>query len=508
MSLLHHRLESRASSFPDSVIIEDANVRLTLRQLRNAAASLAAWLSQNGVCKSDRVIIVAHNTAMTTALIYAVATVGACFVPIHPDTSMDQISYIQSNSGAVMTISFAGGWFAQVGAESTALPSLEAIFDQDAPEGTLIAQQPSTMSEDPACLIYTSGSTGRPKGVTCLHRQMVFVVQAIRAALDYREDDRIFCALPLSFDYGLYQLFLSIEAGCTLSLARPDVSGVGLFKALKERRATVFPAVPALIEALAILGNRKPGQLPDLRLITNTGAAPSPASIRTLREALPSVGFQLMYGLTECKRVSICPVDKDLEKPGTCGLPLRGTTVSITNEAGVPVPMGEVGQIVIRGPHVMAGYWGEETLTNAVYRKRQATLVDLHSGDYGWMDDDGYLYCQGRRDDIFKIRGFRVSCSEIEAACADIRGVVHAVMIPPAPHRRGTLFVCFSGQEFDVTPSLRARLEPYKVPERVWPVSEIPRTANNKFDRKALMRLLEERVAQQPDNTTVEKPYA
>ncbi|APO69783.1 AMP-dependent synthetase/ligase protein (plasmid) [Rhizobium gallicum] len=506
MSLLHHRLDERANSFPDRVVVEDEHTRLTLRQLRNSAASLATWLSQNGISKGDRVIIVARNNVMTASLIYATATVGACFVPIHPDTAPDQISYIQANSGAVMVISFVDGWVANVGGEVSALPSFEVLLNGGPIERTLMAYQPSTISEDPACLIYTSGSTGRPKGVTCLHRQMVFAVEAITAALDYREDDRIFCALPLSFDYGLYQLFLAIEAGCTLSLASPEISGLGLFRALKERRANIFPAVPALIEALAILGHRQPGRLPDLRLVTNTGAAPSPAAIKRLREAFPSVGFQLMYGLTECKRVSISPVDKDLEKPGTCGLPLKGTAISIVDEAGAPIANGEIGQIVIRGPHVMAGYWSEEALTNAVYRRRQATLVDLYSGDYGWVDDDGYLYCQGRRDDIFKIRGFRVSCSEIEAACCDVPGVVHAVMIPPGPQHRGTLFVCFSEAQFDVAAALRARLEPYKVPDRVLPITEMPKTANNKFDRRALARLLEERVAQQ--TITVENPYA
>ena len=107
------------------------------------------------------------------------------------------------------------------------------------------------------------------------------------------------------------------------------------------------------------------------------------------------------------------------------------------------------------------------------------------------MDEDGYLYCQGRRDDIFKIRGFRVSCSEIEAACADAPGLRHAVMIPPASERPGTLFICLSDESFDIERFLRDRLEPHKVPEKIRLVAQMPLSANRKFDRKALERLLD-----------------
>ncbi len=127
------------------------------------------------------------------------------------------------------------------------------------------------------------------------------------------------------------------------------------------------------------------------------------------------------------------------------------------------------------------------------------------------MDADGYLYCEGRRDDIFKVRGFRVSCTEIEAACAEAEGVQHAVMIPPTAERPGTLFVSPGSADprdhSDAGSNLRrflaGRLEPHKVPEKIRYLAQMPRTANNKFDRKALWRLLEDDTA--PERAEIEK---
>ncbi|QBF29894.1 class I adenylate-forming enzyme family protein [Thalassococcus sp. S3] len=499
MTLLHQLLDRAAASNPRAPVLAYGDQVLTLSQLRAGARSLARWLSDTGVSPGDRVIVQADNNPMTAVLIYAISTIGGCFIPVHPTTPVKQFDYIRENSGAVMVLSCRGGdWLAKVGETHVGVPRLGDLLHADTGNLPLSTFNLGIIPEDLACMIYTSGSTGRPKGVTCLHRQMVFSIAAIAEALDYLAGDVIFCSLPLSFDYGLYQLFLAVECGAVLRLENPDIGGLGLFRALKKSRANVLPAVPAMIEALAVMGKRKPGELPDLRLITNTGAAPSPASIKTLRGAFPRLGFQLMYGLTECKRVSIAPVDGDLLKPGTCGRPLRGTRVEVVGEDGAVLPPNSIGEFVISGPNVMAGYWKSEELTNKTYRTQHATLRRLHSGDYGWMDEDGYLYCEGRRDDIFKVRGFRVSCSEIEAACCEAPVVRHAVMVPPAPGRPSTLFICASESEFDLLGFLDERLEPYKIPDRIRLIDDMPRTANNKFDRKALVQSLQAEMHQAP----------
>lgn len=502
MALLHERLDRAATTEPERIAIQTDSVSLSLSELAERAHAMAIWLSEQGIERGDRIIIQAENDPISVVLIYAISAVGGCFVPVHPSTPPEQLAYIEGNSEARLVISHvAGKWVARDGNTRQILPDPLEFRPSKGVQTQLTKLDPEIVSEDLACMIYTSGSTGRPKGVTCLHRQMTFSIGAIAEALDYRVGDRVFCALPLSFDYGLYQIFLAIESGASLWLDDPEVGGLGLFKALKNSEAHVLPAVPPMIDALAVMSKRKPGGLPNLRLITNTGGAPSPESIKTLRTALPNLGFQLMYGLTECKRVSITPVDGDLQRPGTCGKPLRGTRVEVVDDSGTPLPAGEVGEFVVYGANMMAGYWKDDDLTQKTYRKQHATLPRLHSGDYGWMDEEGYLYCQGRRDDIFKIRGFRVSCSEIEAAATEAPEVHHAVMVPPAKNRAATLFVCAPSGEFDLLPFLANRLERHKLPEKVRFIDDMPRTANNKYDRKALISLME---AERAKKTTTE----
>lgn len=485
--LVHGLLDDAADAWPERVAIETKDDSITFARLREAALVHACALGEMGVGPGARVVVEAENTIDVVSVIFAVLALGAAFSPIHPSTPVKQRAYIADNAGAVLSVRRQEG---ELVAESAAGVALLPAFEATAPlaEGpnSLAEVQPGTISEDLACLIYTSGSTGAPKGVTCLHRQVTFAVRAIAECLDYRAEDKIFAALPLSFDYGLYQVFLGLATGAMLHLADPRVAGLTLFKELAATRATILPAVPPMLDNLATLGRRRADSLRALRLITNTGAAAVPATVATLRQSFPNLRFQLMYGLTECKRATICPPDADLDRPGTCGLPLRDTEVRIVDEEGNALPPGEVGEIAIRGPHVMAGYWNDAEETARRYVLRNATMRELRSGDYGWLDDGGYLYCEGRRDDIFKQRGFRVSCSEIEAAALAIDGIKHAVLIPPSGKKPSVLLVCFDDGEFDVIAHLSDALEEYKLPARCMALPHFPTTANGKFDRRTL----------------------
>lgn len=487
---VHELLDHAAASWPDGVAIENRNASVTYPELRGTAIFYARWLAEQGVGPGDRVVVEAASTIETVGIIFGALALGAAFCPIHPTTPAKQRRFISEHSEAVLSVHREdGGLVAQNASGTVRVPGAEESL-AGAPEGVRLAELcPDVIPEDLACLIYTSGSTGLPKGVTCLHRQVVFAVKAIANSLDYREDDKIFLGLPLSFDYGLYQIFLGIETGATLHLADPRSAGLSLLKELATTRTTILPAVPPILETLAVLARKQAGSLQSLRLITNTGAAAARATVQDLRNSFPNLRFQLMYGLTECKRATICPPDADLERPGTCGLPLRGTKVAIVDDAGRPLPPGEVGEIVIRGPHVMAGYWKDDEETANRYVLRHSTMRELRSGDYGWLDADGFLYCQGRRDDIFKQRGFRVSCSEIEAAACGLKGVNHAVLVPPAEKKPSVLFVGFDGDEFDVISRLRDELEEYKLPGKCISLPDFPTTPNGKFDRKALKAL-------------------
>ena len=263
-------------------------------------------------------------------------------------------------------------------------------------------------------------------------------------------------------------------------------TGPDLLRQIRQSGATVVPVVPSLASMLTRLAERDPGPS-RVRLFTNTGAALPQATIDALRRRFPGARVARMFGTTECKRISIMRPEAEQERPASVGLPLPGTEVAILDDEGRSRPAGQTGQIAVRGPHVMAGYWGAPEITARTFRRDERTgQVWLHTGDYGHLDQDGYLYFEGRRDDMFKHKGTRVSTLEIEAAAMDIPGVRGAVVVPP---RDGSeLEICVAGplSPQAVLRELAARLEPAKVPDACRVVDEIPLTLNGKAERRGL----------------------
>jgi acyl-CoA synthetase (AMP-forming)/AMP-acid ligase II len=342
---------------------------------------------------------------------------------------------------------------------------------------------------DPVCLIYTSGTTSLPKAVVSTHQQVVFAAQAIQSQLSYRDDDVVYSPLPLSFDYGLYQLFLGAVSGAHVWLGQPAEVGPALARNLVRANATVLAAVPAVAEALARLLGRG-GPAPALRLLTNTGAAMPSEALVGLRAAIPGLRVQLMFGLTECKRATIMPPDEDLVRPGSSGRALPGTEVFVVDDVGRRRPPGEVGEIIVRGPNVMAGYWRRPELTDQRFPKADGLFPQLRTGDYGWLDEDGYLYFSGRRDDIYKERGFRVSATEVEAAARRVPGCASAAVLPPSDGEPAALVATGTLTAEQVLAGMREQIEEFKIPRQCVIIDELPLSRNGKVDRKGLAGLV------------------
>jgi acyl-CoA synthetase (AMP-forming)/AMP-acid ligase II len=275
-------------------------------------------------------------------------------------------------------------------------------------------------------------------------------------------------------------------------MGAPTEVGPSLVGNLVRANATVLPAVPAVAEALSALLRRRPKPAPALRLLTNTGAAMPTGTLESLREAIPGLRVQLMFGLTECKRATIMPVDGDLDRPGSSGRALPGTEVFVIGESGERLPAGEVGEIVVRGPNVMAGYWRRPELTEEKFPRVDGLFPELRTGDYGRLDEEGYLYFDGRRDDIYKERGFRVSATEVETAARGVPGVREAAVLVPKDTRPAWLFVTGDLAAEGVLDAMRTRIEEFKIPASCLRVGTLPLTGNGKVDRKALASMVEE----------------
>ncbi|MEU3457844.1 AMP-binding protein [Micromonospora sp. NPDC006766] len=490
--LVHSLLDAAAADSPTRWAVRDATGRWSYAQLADRAYAFAAWLRAHGVNRGDRVVVQSPTRRELVAMFYGAARAGAIFVPLNKAMKQFHLASVVRDADPALIIAtpeLAGNL-----RELDAAPLHD--FDDVCLEvlnmsrGPRSPQTVEVWPTDLAALIYTSGSTARPKAVMAPHAQVTFASRAIQEEMQYRPDDVVFCRFPLSWDYGLYKVLLCALGRSEIVLADNE-SDLVLLRRMRETGSTVLPIVPSLATMVTLLAKRSDDPMPPLRLISNTGAALPAATIDTLRELFPGVRVVRQYGQTECKRITVMPPEEDLDRPDSVGRPFRGTTVRILGPDGEEVPVGQVGEIVVEGPHVMPGYWRLPELSAKTFRHTPGGDLRLHTGDYGSVDVDGYLYFEGRRDDMFKRRGIRMSTTEIEAAAMDIAGVRAAAAVPPGNGYDLTIFV-----ESDLAPQvvikeLAIRLEPAKVPAACRVLETFPLTLHGKNARQALVEMLE-----------------
>ncbi|MFG3100947.1 class I adenylate-forming enzyme family protein [Streptomyces sp. NPDC048182] len=489
MNLLHDLIDGAAHRAPDAPALTTSKDSLTHGELARASRAAASWLRALGVRRGERVVVVAPSAVEVAVVVYAASRIGAPFALLHEQTRGRALAHVLDDAEPALLI--ADDEDARRLADErgiTAVRLSDVPRGQDPDAGADAPGSEAPLPVDPVCLIYTSGTTAAPKAVVSTHQQALFAVHAIQGELAYRPDDVVYSPLPLSFDYGLYQLFLGALSGAGVRLGMPAEVGATLLRNIEAADATVLASVPAVAETLARLVRRRPDHSLRLRLLTNTGAAMPPQPLAVLRAAVPGLRVQLMFGLTECKRAAINPPDADLEHPGSCGRALPGTEIYAAGPDGERLAPGETGELVVRGPNVMAGYWRRPELTAQRFPRRDGLFPELRTGDHGWLDEHGFVHFAGRRDDLYKERGFRVSATEVEAAARRVAGVEEAAVLPPAEGSPAVLVVVSERGPAEVLDAMGEEIEEFKVPRRCVPLPALPLTRNGKVDRKALAR--------------------
>lgn len=485
--------------------------RLSYADLDDMSDRLAAALHAGGVRRDDRVLIFMDNSWETAVAIFAVLKTGAVFSPINSTTKADKLGFMLANSRAraIITQSRLAPQVAEAAKQSTCL-SLTVVAGGASPQlpgaarfEAMLAYRREPVAhggidQDLAMIIYTSGSTGRPKGVMMTHRNMEAASASIISYLGSRPDDIVLNVLPLAFDYGLYQLLMSIRVGATLVLEKSFAFPQAIFETMRAERVTGLPLVPTMAAMILNQKQLAPGSFPDLRYVTNTAAALPPTHIEALRALLPGVQIYSMYGLTECKRCTYLPPDRLDDKPGSVGIAIPNTEAFIVNEAGERVSAGVIGELVIRGPHVMQGYWENREATDEALRPGPHPWERvLYTGDLFYADADGFLYFVARKDDIIKTRGEKVSPKEVEAALCACPGVTEAVVVG---HEDPILGQAIHAIVVANDPALTARdvirhcarqLEDFMVPKHVVFRDSLPKTDTGKVSRRLAAQTLE-----------------
>jgi acyl-CoA synthetase (AMP-forming)/AMP-acid ligase II len=453
------------------------------------------------------VIVFTDNSLPCVVSIFGTLIAGGVFVVVNPQTKEDKLAYILTDSEAAFLVT--EGTIARVAASARVrAPSLRALIKAGSGDGldgalsfeALLAEtdpaprDPGTIPLDLAALIYTSGSTGNPKGVMMTHANMVFAAGSLSEYLRLGPEHRIMDVLPLAFDYGLYQLLMSVRMRATLVLERSFVYPAQVLKRLEDEQVTVFPGVPTVYATLISIHERTPLQFPSVERVTNTAAALPPSFHDPLREIFPNALIFRMYGLTECKRVSYLEPELLEVKPTSVGKAIPGTETLVLDAERRPVKPGETGVLYVRGPHVMVGYWRlpERTAEMLVEGPLPGERM-LCTHDHFTIDEDGFLYFVGRSDDIIKSRGEKVSPAEVEDALYAISGVREAAVVGVPDELLGQAIHAYVAleedselTERDIIAGCRERLESFMVPSRVIFLDELPKTASGKIRKKGL----------------------
>jgi long-chain acyl-CoA synthetase len=510
MRLVQDFLQNSAQRFPNKTALVCDGQRLTYAQIEAQANQLAHALIAHGVQRGDRVVVFMPNSVETVVAIFGVLKAAGTFVVVNHTTKRDKLTYILNNCQAtgLVTSDRNAGLAAEINA---AVPSLKltvlsgkrataaaAESDSFFAFDDLLAAYPDTrpacptVDQDLACLIYTSGSTSDPKGVMSGHNNVVFASGSIIQYLENTPDDIVINVLPLSFDYGLYQLLMVFRFGGTLVLEKSFAYPAAVLKKMGTERVTGFPGVPTIF-AIMLQMDLSAYDLSHLRYITNTAAALPPSHIMEIRAKFPWATLYSMYGLTECKRTLYLPPDQLDHRPGSVGIAIPGTEVRIEDEEGNRVGPGVVGELVIRGSHVMRGYWENPQATADRYRPGPTPGEwILYSGDLFKMDEEGYLYFVSRSDDIIKSRGEKVAPKEIETVLYGIEGVMEAAVVgvpDPILGQAIKAFVVLDGVELtekDILRHCRANLEDLMVPQFVEFRDSLPKTSSGKIKKTGL----------------------
>jgi len=458
-------------------------------------------------------VLTLESDAPYAAALHAVLSCGAVFVPLSPTTRLERLAFVLGDTEAAVLV--AEPRFAP--SDETDLrvrcPALRAVLRADSGDDSdrggaaeppeqaavpgAVPAPDAVIDQDLAAILYTSGSTGRPKGVMLTHLNMLSAWRSVQAYLGLREDDVIGLALPPTFSYGLYHLLMGLGLGATVVLERQAAFPLKVAQMIERERVTVFPAVPTLFSAL--LGLPQLGQLDHaaLRLVSNAAAALPEVLVPRVRAAWPKARFFSMYGMTECKRISFLPPEELERRPGSVGRGLPNQEHWLVDEAGRRLPNGGCGELVVRGSHVMRGYWRrpEETaqrLRPAAPSGTEGELA-LHTGDLFRTDDEGYLYFVARLDDIIKTRGEKVAPREVEDVIHQMPGVTGCAVVGVPDPLLGEAVKAFVTLEANAATSARdivrycqAALESYMVPKHVDVVEALPVTESGKVRHAAL----------------------
>lgn len=492
-----------AEKYPNKMALKFGEEKLTYFEINKRTDLLANRLCEMGLQRGDRIISCLDNRVEAILVFWAALKANAVISIVHPGIARQKLIYIIQDAGAkILFIKEDVEFLEQIKQNKNELNNIIVLdkksdhkdtidFNQLLQGASVGSPKRLAIDIDLAAIIYTSGSTGLPKGVMLTHRAMIAASASICSYLKLNYDDIIISALPLSFDYGLYQVILSFLAGSTLVLEKDFTWPISFLKKLSEEKATIFPGVATMFSILANHVNKISYDGSSIRCVTNTGTTLLQKHINLIKLLFPLADIYSMYGLTECKRCTYLPPDYIDKKPNSVGIAIPNTEIWVVDEHNNKLGPKQIGQLVIRGGTVMQGYWNKPLESEKVLKKGNFPGEKvLYTGDYGYLDESGYFYFFGRMDEVIKRYGEKVSLREIEETIYLLPEVLETAVIDLPDEMLGSTVIAFVGSRKEIKNSVMQHCKK-TLPKSHWPqeivvFSELPKNINGKLDKVAL----------------------
>lgn len=518
-TLIHELIALSASRTPDAPAVTYGASSLSYAQLDDRVSRFASGLLSLGLQRGERVAIYLEKRFETVIASFGAPAAGGVFVPLNPLLKAEQVGYILRDCNVRVLVTSPE----RLAMLQETLPACHdlrhvVVLDSAGAIGEFgglsfsrwrdLLDAPATtghriIDTDMLGILYTSGSTGKPKGVVLSHRNMVAGAKSVAGYLENHAGDTLLAALPLSFDAGFSQLTTAFHVGARVVLLNYLLPR-DVLKAIEREKITGLTAVPPLYIQLTQL-DWPESITGHLRYFANTGGRMPRETLESLRRHLPKTKPYLMYGLTEAFRSTFLPPEQVDRRSDSIGKAIPNAEILVLREDGSPCAPNEPGELVHRGALVGMGYWNDPEKTAERYRPlpvhapcREAGLVlpeiAVFSGDTVREDEEGFLYFIGRRDEMMKTSGYRVSPTEVEeilyatkmvgecvAFGVDNDRLGQAIQVIATPPAEGNLDVAALLAE------CRARMPAYMVPAGIEVLpGPLPRNPNGKIDRKSL----------------------
>ncbi len=512
--LIHHFLENHAQAKPEQSACLHSEEAVTYGEMERQANRVAHTLRELGVQRGDRVALLIENSSAYVAAYYGILKGGAVTVAMYTTTTTQSLAFMLNDCNVRVLITQTKH-LSLLQELRDKLPHLSAVVLLDeneverptveAPTGVAwpwrmidaqhVKQQPdaalnlSLIDLNLASIIYTSGSTGNPRGAMLSHLNIVTNTRSIVSYLGLAPQDRIMVVLPFPYVYGKSLLNTHFAAGGTVIIDNRFVFPNVILKTMQEQAATGFSGVPSTYAILLGKSAVRKMEFPALRYLTQAGGAMAPTLIREVMEIFRNKKIYIMYGATEASaRLSYLPPEDLPRKVGSIGKAIPNVELRLIKDDGEEARQSEVGEIVARGANIMQGYWNQPEETAAVL-----TEHGFHTGDLGRRDEEGFFYVVGRKRDMIKSAGNRVSAKEIEEIILEHPNILETAVIGIPDQFIGEAICAYIVPKngVPVPPEeliayCKERMPEYKVPRQVIARENLPKNASGKIMKEEL----------------------